>query len=287
MSEATRKFAVIGDPVGQSLSPDLHNRVFGQLDIAASYGKRHVSPENLVSVVAGFRSELDGFNITVPHKTAIIPCLDEISAAAETIGAVNCVQVVAGKLIGHNTDHTGFSRLLEKNKITNAESPVLVLGAGGAARAVVYALLERGFEAIAIVNRTPERAREMVVWAGRLGKSANLQAATIADLDRLLTAARLVINCTPLGMTSHGGGNPLGDLSVSANQILIDTIYTPLETEFLRTGRLAGARTVNGLEMFIYQGLAALDIWLGKNISGRIYGRDLKDFLSNRLKNVK
>ena len=198
---------------------------------------------------------LDGFNVTLPHKEKIIDHLTSLDNSAAVVGAVNCVY----RNVGYNTDWTGFLRALKMKQIDLRGRSCLLLGAGGAARSVAHALIATGSSSISVLNRSKERANRLLSWIKeRMPKNA--------PSDTI----EVVINCTPIGMWPDTKRLPIENSLIDGATILIDTIYNPLETEWLKRGRKRGATTLGGLEMFIAQGLASNDIWFGHNISEKI-----------------
>ena len=255
-----KRFAVIGDPIAHSLSPVLHQEVYSQLELDASFERTRVKPDNLHSFMSS--NKLDGFNVTIPHKQSVIPFLDELDESAQIIGAVNCVH--KGK--GYNTDWIGFLKAMEINKIDLNGKDCTILGAGGAAKAIAYALTTSNVKSISIINRSQENANQLSQW---IQNNSNIRVTTTTP-EHLSAVADLFINCTPLGMWPDTEQIPMNMDLVNNNHILVDTIYNPIETEWLKSGNAKGAKTIGGLDMFIAQGLASADIWFGKKISNQI-----------------
>ena len=267
-----KRFAVIGDPIAHSMSPVLHEEIYGQLGIDGSFEKVHVMPHSLRSFVES--NKLDGYNVTIPHKQSVIPFLDELDDSAQSIGAVNCVH--NGK--GYNTDWIGFTMAMEGNNINLKEKDCLILGAGGAARAIAYALIQSNVNSISIVNRTKKKADDLAQWIKSIaGIPVNTQT------HKRSNTQTLIINCTPLGMWPDTESMP--NVEIQNGQILADTIYNPLETAWLKTGKEKGAKTIGGLDMFIAQGLASADIWFDEKISEKINISLISNRLIGELKN--
>jgi len=257
-----KRFGVIGNPITHSLSPNLHQEIYRQLGIDTSFEKVRVTSNQLSDFIT--QNELDGFNVTIPHKIAVIPFLKELDESAEVIGAVNCI--FKGR--GYNTDWVGFIKAMEFNHVELTGKNCLILGAGGAARAVAYALIKSNVNSITIMNRTKEKAQSQIQW---IKSSSDIQV-NFRPLKHLNTSTleHIFINCTPLGMWPDIELVPVDMSDINETQILVDSIYNPLETEWLKQGKENGAKTVGGLDMFIAQGLASADIWFGENISERI-----------------
>jgi shikimate dehydrogenase len=259
-----KRFAVIGDPIAHTLSPNLHQEVYRQLELNASFEKIHVTPNSLDSFINS--NKLDGFNVTIPHKLSIIPFLKGLDEAAKTIGAVNCVH--NGK--GYNTDWIGFLKAMELNGVDLNGKDCTILGAGGAARAIAYGLVQADVNSILISNRTQTKADQLLDWINSIFPT-NFQSKN----------SDIIINCTPLGMWPDTESMP--EVEIQNGQILADTIYNPLETAWLKAGKTKGAKTIGGLDMFIAQGLASADIWFGEKISEKIKLENIKKVLKSEL----
>jgi shikimate dehydrogenase len=257
---ATKTVGLIGYPVEHSLSPAMHNAVFDRLGLAYRYVLLPTPPGELERCVGEYvRSGIVGWNVTVPHKEGMVSLLDEMSDEVRAIGACNTVRVEGGGLRGFNTDTTGFMRGLEEAGGIGAETRVVVLGAGGAARGVAWALRRAGHEVI-ILSRKPEQASAL---AGTLGAYAG-------PLDRLtlesaLEGAALLVNCTPAGMWPDTERSALpDDVHLPANMLVYDLVYRPRPTLMLQKAAQAGCRTQDGLAMLVYQGAAAFELWTGR-----------------------
>ena len=256
LSGSSLVYGVIGHPVGQSLSPAIHNAAFRALGLDAVYVPFPIAPAELGTAVAGLcAAGVRGFNVTVPHKQAILPMLSEVLPEARAIGAVNTVRVEGGRLRGTNTDGAGFLLSLAHDLgFAPAGASVLLLGAGGSARAIAYALLGAGVGRLAIANRTLERAQALVAdcrarFPGLPVEALALQQATGAAPD-------LLVNATIVGMDD--GRSPVALEAVRVRAAVIDIVYHPLETPLLAAARALGLRRTNGIGMLLYQGAAAL-----------------------------
>ncbi|RJQ30638.1 MAG: shikimate dehydrogenase [Peptococcaceae bacterium] len=267
----TRTCGIFGYPVRHTFSPAMHNAAFAALGLNFVYVPFLVPAEYLPAAVAAIRAlGLIGVNITIPHKEAVLPYLDQLSREARMIGAVNTIINQGGRLVGHNTDGRGLLRSLAEEACFNpAGKSALVLGAGGAARSVAVALVLAGTERIFLANRSPRRAEAL---AGLLARIASTGITVVPRLEKEETAlakavarADLIVQTTPVGM------HPAVEECVSfpfsllrPGQLVCDLIYNPLETKFLELARLAGAKTVNGMGMMIYQGALAFTHWTGQ-----------------------
>lgn len=254
-------FAVIGDPIAHSMSPLMHNDLFQHYGIDAHYHAFAIKEKNLQDAVKGFRAiGLSGFNVTVPHKIAIMAYLDHIDPLAESIGAVNTVVNENGKLIGYNTDGSGFVRGLKSRLSTIQNKKVLIIGAGGAARAIYFTLGHEGVTEIDLTNRTIEKA---VVLSEECPYEVSTSILTLSEAEANLNVYDIIIQTTSIGMAPQTEYDPLSIHHVRENALVSDIIYNPLETKLLKTAKEHGALTQNGIEMFVYQGALAFEKWTG------------------------
>ncbi|WP_153722273.1 shikimate dehydrogenase [Sporosarcina cascadiensis] len=253
-------YAVLGDPIAQSMSPVMHDQWFEEAGLHATYIPIHVQAETLEQAIAGLRTlGSGGWNVTVPHKQAIIPYLDEVDSSAERMEAVNTVyRTEDGRLIGANTDGRGFVKSLEEfTAQERVTGPVLVIGAGGAARGIAFALQEAGYGPMYVTNRTVSKAEDLA------SEMDGTQVISTEEAEQRLGEFGLVVQTTSVGMNFAQAGMPLDPKAAAKNAVVADIIYNPLETAFLQTARLAGARTMNGVGMFVHQGALAFEKWTG------------------------
>ena len=264
LTGTTKNLAVIGWPIAHSLSPVLQNAAIGKAGVDYVYTALPVRPEDLPAAVAGLKAlQFRGWNVTIPHKTAIMPLLDAIDEDARIIGAVNTVVNDNGHLTGYNTDVTGFIQALVDAGFAPQGKTAVLLGAGGAARAVVWGLIKAGVQAIYIGVRSPEKVQPLVDEFSAYGK-LTVSHWESEDFAAKLSAADLLVNTTPLGMTPHVDAMPPVDWSkVKADAFVYDIIYTPAETRLLREAREYGHRVLNGEGMLAGQGAAAFVKWTG------------------------
>ena len=264
-SDATLHFAVIGDPIGHSKSPLMHNAAFRALGIDADYTAVHVTREGLPEFLESARTALSGFNITVPHKNAVIPFLDGITPRAALAGSVNTVSVRDGKLFGDTTDATGLERaVLEVFGLPLKGANVCILGCGGVVRALVFHLADAGCARIRILNRTAEKAALLTDEILKHAPALDCGFAALDDLPAVknaLAGASLVIQCTSLGLRD-GDGSPIDPDLIPASACLFDTIYR--ETNILVRCRARGLRVSGGLPMLVHQGAESFRIWTGR-----------------------
>ncbi|MGE7912778.1 shikimate dehydrogenase [Lysinibacillus xylanilyticus] len=254
-------FAVIGDPIEHSKSPAMHNAWFEEMSIDATYIPVHVSSENLESAVAGLKTlGASGWNITIPHKTAIIPYLDELDELAEKMGAVNTVvQTKEGKLKGYNTDGVGFVRSLEEAVgKSHKNKPVLLIGAGGAARGIAFAMQQQGYTNLTIANRTVANAQAIVDEMG-IGTAISL-----IEAEETLTDFGILVQMTSAGLATGNFSMPFSLERLTEGAIVADIVYNPLMTPFLQAAEEKGATVVTGLGMFVHQGAIAFEHWLSE-----------------------
>ncbi|SDM86872.1 shikimate dehydrogenase [Paenibacillus sp. yr247] len=255
-------YGVFGDPIRHSRSPIMLNRAFQETGINAVYAAFHVRPDELGDAVRGIRAlGYRGVNVTIPHKVEVMQYLDEIDEGARIVGAVNTIVNEAGKLIGYNTDGIGYVRSLkEETGIELTGKSVLLLGAGGAARGVAYALAKEGAGRIYIANRTKERALELADTISAYTKAIGLG---MDELGHVVDEAQFVLNTTSAGMHPYIDELPLPVELLRTHHLVSDLIYNPRITRFLREAEAIGASIHGGLGMFIYQGAFAFEYWTG------------------------
>lgn len=259
-----QKYGLIGEKLSHSLSPLIHRAVFDETDREAAYDLIEIEPRHSGHIAQKLWHEgYRGANVTIPYKQTVMRQLDEISPEAEKIGAVNTISISRGRFFGDNTDYFGFGKMLEVNGIATHNKTAVVLGAGGAAKAVLAYLADNGAKRITVVSREgkqkPGFAQFDVEWADY----------------RALAQRRgdLLINCTPVGMYPNQGDTPVGRAVVERFDTLVDLIYNPRQTEFLRLGRLCGKQTCNGLYMLVAQAVLSEEIWQRRKIDDALTQR--------------
>ncbi|MGI8937177.1 MAG: shikimate dehydrogenase [Iamia sp.] len=248
---------VIGSPVEHSLSPVIHNAAFAALELDWTYFAVSVPSGGAPRAVAAMRSlRLGGMSVTMPHKQAAAAAADEVTPQAERLAAVNCLSWRGTRIVGDSTDGVGF---LDSLRVDHAWEPegarAVVLGAGGAARAVVAALADAGVREVGVANRTPERAAQAAALAGDRGR--------VVDGDAV-AAADLVVNATPIGMGADAG-LPVEAERLGSGQLVADLVYDPLETPLLAAARARGAVPVTGVGMLVHQAAHAFRAWTGED----------------------
>ena len=277
----TKLLGIIGDPVEHSLSPVMHNAAIASLGLDYIYVPFPVKQGDLAEALAGFTAfELVGFSITIPHKQEIMPLLTEISTDAVNIGAVNTVWRTADGWQGTNTDATGFIAPLKTMSLDWTKVTPVILGNGGAARAVIAGLTNLGCQQIHVVGRNSDKlARFYQSWSHSTEITSLLKIHNWDSLSSLIPAADLLINTTPVGMSPHVDASPVEEnlmQKLKTGAIVYDLIYTPNPTQFLKFAQAQGAIVINGLEMLVQQGVAALEIWLQQPVPPDIMRNSLQ-----------
>jgi shikimate dehydrogenase len=264
----TQLVGILGYPVAHSLSPEMHNAAFAELGMNWRYVPLLVHPDKLAEALRGVAAlGFRGANVTVPHKVTCIPYLDSVTEAVNIVGAVNTIRIDGGngRLEGLNTDVSGFLTDLAVNQISVGEdSRVVILGAGGAARAIGAGLVRSGAQ-LTFVNRTVERGLQLADFLRASWESCKVEAVGLEQLEAVTREATLIVNATSVGMFPHTDSSPWRDgVPFPKNAVLYDTIYRPLQTKLMRDAERSGLRAIGGLGMLIYQGAAAFEMWTGK-----------------------
>jgi shikimate dehydrogenase len=279
----TKLLGVIGNPIAHSLSPVMHNAAIAAIGIDYVYLPFAISPQDLATAIAGFAAiGVQGFNITIPHKQAILPLLADISSVATSVGAVNTVWRSEQGWLGTNTDVAGFLAPLKALQHDWNQTVAVILGNGGAARAVVAGCAELGCAAVHVVGRDRQKLEQFQQSWQRSPITVDLQIHAWDALVDLLPTAGLIVNTTPIGMHPHDQACPLEAAVMDKLQpgaIAYDLIYTPRPTVFLQQAAQRGAIALDGLEMLIHQGAAALEIWLGQPAPVEVMRRSLQQYL--------
>lgn len=271
-------YGVIGNPIGHSLSPAMHEAAFKELNIDGTYVAFEVEEDQLKQAIDGVRGlGIRGLNVTIPHKVEVMKYLDEIDPIAERIGAVNTIVHKDHRLIGYNTDGEGYLQaLLPIIAKPLKEMRVLILGAGGAAKGVAISLALHGVKELCISNRTVSKADALAKECSAITHSSSMP---ITFAQARLTEFDLIINTTSIGMTPNVEQMPLSLEMIAPGVIVSDLIYTPSKTRWLKDAKSRGAIVQNGLEMFINQGALAFEKWTGKNAPREVMKRKVKEIL--------
>ena len=266
ISAATRICGLIGDPVEHSISPAMHNAAFKKAGLDYVYLPFRVTAKNLPGAIAGLRSlDLRGINVTIPHKVAVIPLLDELEPVAEKIGAVNTIVNNNGHLRGYNTDAAGFLKSLSAKDIDPSGKRIVILGAGGVSRAVSFMLAEQGAE-IEILNRSQdmEWAQKLAANISRYSKNTT-RAIELneTNLQQALKHADILVNATSVGMSPDTDRTLVPQELLNPGMVVFDVIYNPEKTRLLEDAGKAGAIVIGGLDMLVWQGALAFELWTG------------------------
>lgn len=254
-------FAVIGDPIDHSLSPNIHSAAFRVLNLESSYIAYRIPKGELKDGIEALKKiKIDGFNVTIPHKIEMMKYLDKMDETCSIIGAVNTVTNNEGILKGYNTDMDGFLDPLKKREIKIRDTKILLLGAGGSARAIVAGFAKEKARHITIANRTLENANNLAQFANKIGINAN--AITLEKVGSNLEDYDIIVNATSIGLKNEP--SPISLESIKPETIVYDIIYMPMNTDFLKKAKEKGAKIIYGYEMLLGQAVLAFEIWNGK-----------------------
>lgn len=279
----TNVLCVIGHPIEHSMSPIMHNAALKDLFLDYVYVAFNIPPNDLKKAVLGFKMfSIKGINVTIPHKEIIIPYLDEIDPLAEKIGAVNTIKNEGKYLIGKNTDASGAKKALLDAGCEITGKKALILGAGGAAKAVSFAISE-DLDALYIANRTEKRAIKL---AKDLTNKTTIKAVgknmSKNTLKNLVNDVDILINTTPLGMNPDIEGSPISEEILHKNLFVFDIVYNPIETRLLKEASKIGCKTLGGLDMFVNQGALAFEWWTGKKPNLNLMKEKVVEFLGKK-----
>ena len=255
-----KRFAVIGNPIDHSLSPQLHSYIYNKLGIKAEYLKIFIKDHYDLSIFIK-DNKLDGFNITLPYKTHILSHSKNINIRCKNIGSGNVAYYKGNQLLINNTDWYGFILSLKKNKINLYGKEVLIIGMGGVGRAVYFALNTIKTKKIKIFTRKKIKNYTFI-------KNSNTSKFCIKNLPKHIHENSVIINCTPVGM--NNGNTPFKTSLITSKQIIIDTVYKLGNSELINSSIERGAKVMDGMDMFIYQGLLSHEIWFNSNIIDKL-----------------
>jgi shikimate dehydrogenase len=256
----SKSFAVIGDPIDHSLSPNIHSAAFREMNLDSSYIAYRIPKGELEEGIEGLKKiKIDGFNITIPHKVEMMKYLDKIDESCSLIGAVNTVTNTDGILKGYNTDMDGFLEPFKKKKLNIANTKVLLLGAGGAARAIVAGFAKEKAKSITIANRTLGNAENLAEFAKKIGLNAN--AVKIEDVKDTTKNFDIIVNATSVGLRDEPSVISLE--GISEKTIVYDIVYMPINTDFIKKAKEKNAIIIYGYEMLLGQAVRAFEIWHG------------------------
>ncbi len=261
----TKLTGLFGNPVEHSMSPTMHNQAFNHLELDYRYLAFDIAESDLKSAVESIKAlNLAGVNVTIPYKEEVIKYLDDLSQEAKIIGAVNTIVNQQGRLIGHNTDGRGFIRSLEEKIDFNCDSKqALIIGAGGASRAVAVQLILSGVKKIYLNDIDYKRANNL---AKQIKDKLEAEVVVVEKIDKsLVDSVELLVDATPIGMYPKEDVEPVVDPQIlGPNLTVFDLVYNPAETVLLKVAKKAGAQTLSGLSMLVYQGAIAFELWTGK-----------------------
>ena len=256
----TKTYAVIGDPIEHSLSPNIHNAAFRELDMDCTYIAYKVPKDELEAGIESLKKiKISGFNVTIPHKVEMIKLLDSADDDCNLIGATNTVVNEDGKLRGYNTDMEGFLEPIRKRNIKISESKILLIGAGGAARAIVAAFSKEKVKSFTIANRTLTNAEELVKFAQKIDVDA--KATTLDKISELSNQFNFIVNATSIGLKNEP--SPIPTEMINENSIVYDVVYKPINTELIKQSKKQNATVIYGYEMLLGQATRAFKIWHG------------------------
>ena len=284
------KFAgIIGYPLSHTLSPSMHNFIYQKLGIDVEYKKWEISPNNLKSHIEKINNEnFIGANITVPYKEKIVPLLDEIRNEAKFTGAVNTIVKNNNKLIGYNTDVYGIEQTLDIKLKNDVINNAVIFGAGGAAKAAFFVLLQRGLNNLTIVNRTKSNALKMISKFNNVNCDQTI--ITLNEKSQIKSAclsADLIINTTILGMKGSGYEDisPIDSTFIDSNSVIFDMVYNPTKTQLIKIALDRNANIIEGLNMLVYQAIKSIELWTGIRPSFDDMYSKCKEILEGKLNN--
>jgi shikimate dehydrogenase len=255
---------VIGDPIEHTLSPVMHNAAFSHLKLDFVFLAFRVKAAELENAMRGMRGlGIHGLNVTMPHKNAVVKFLDELDPTVKFLGSVNTILNENGRLIGFDTDGVGALKALRENGVNPDGKRLLLLGAGGAAKAIAYSLAEEA-EELCVLNRASEKAGELAELLSRtFGKKVLGGALSSSAVQRNLQDSDILINATSVGMYPNVGQSLVAPQWLKPDLCVMDIVYNPVETKLVKDAKAAGARVISGVEMLLYQGAASFEIWTG------------------------
>ena len=285
LSGKTQLYGVIGNPIVHSLSPAMHNAAFEALQIDAVFLAFKVKKDEVENALQGMRGlGIIGFNVTMPHKNAVISCIDEVDETARFLGSVNTIFNDNGKLKGFSTDGIGAQRALEENGVAIKGKKIVLLGGGGAAKAIAYTLAREVSELV-LLNRTPDKTKALseVLCSTFNKKIANCLLSS-SVVEQNLRDADVLINATSVGMSPQSAQSPVASKALRSDLTVMDIVYNPIETKLAKDAKKAGARVISGVEMLVYQGAASFEVWTGQVAPVKVMRQAALNQLQQRMK---
>jgi shikimate dehydrogenase len=266
--------AVIGDPIEHSLSPVIQNAAFGALNIDFVYTAFRVKSSDVANALAGIRAlGVLGLNVTMPHKEAVIAHLDWIDETAKCLNSVNTIHHKDGKLLGYSTDGIGAFRALKENGANPQGKRVLMFGSGGAARAIAYALIQETDELV-VLNRTVSEAKKLSETLKRkFNKKISVGPLSPEIIKEKISETDILLNTTSVGMKPNMHQSLVAPNNLKNDLAVMDIVYNPCETQLFKDAKAAGAKVISGVEMLIYQGATAFEIWTGQQAPVQVMRR--------------
>ena len=265
ISGKTKICGVIGNPIQHTLSPTIQNSAFNHLNLDFIFLAFKVKTAELEMAIQGMRSlDIHGLNVTMPHKNMVINYLDEIDSAVESLNSANTIVNKKGRLLGFNTDGIGAVKALQENGVDLSSSKVVLLGAGSAGRAIAFSIADK-VEDLIVLNRDITKAKNLELNL-KLKFNKNIHYGTLSQdsIQKNLRSSDLLINATNVGMGPNSKLSIVNPKLLTSDLTVMDIVYNPLETKLLSDAKIVGAKTINGLEMLIYQGAASFELWTGR-----------------------
>lgn len=280
ISGRTRVCGVIGDPVEHTLSPLIHNAAYQALKLDYVFLAFKVKPAQVAHAVHGMRAlNIRGLNVTMPHKSVVLQHLDRVDLSAQIVNSVNTILNKENTLFGFNTDGIGALRAFKENGVETKGRKILLLGAGGAARAIAYTLAKETDE-IAVLNRTAKTAKALAkILENALSKKVTTGSLSSSDVAQNLKDSDIIVNATSVGMRPNFDESPVPSRLLRSDLTIMDIVYNPLETRLIKEAKTVGANVINGVEMLIYQGAASFELWTGKSAPVDVMRKAVLDHL--------
>jgi shikimate dehydrogenase len=265
ISGKTALYGVIGDPIEHTLSPAMQNAAFQARGLDSVFLAFKIAAADVENTLRGMRGlGIHGLNVTMPYKNTVIPYLDEVDETARLLGSVNTILNEGGKLRGFSTDGVGAHRALEENGTALTGKKLVLLGAGGSAKAIAFTLAKE-IKELVLLNRTPGKTDALAQTINqKYHKKIRVDTLSLRSIQESLQDADLVINATSVGMNPHQAESLIKPALMKPGLTVMDIVYNPLETKLAKEAKAAGAKVVSGLEMLVYQGAASFEIWTGK-----------------------